>query len=448
MAIAISMTSLLREYQFYTIQYCFPSSDMNQHRWTCLSTLILTAVLAPIAHVQAKVPSPVQAGDNYSPLPQSLPTITPLTVSEIETDAVLPVANQVVPQVSKLPTIASLADRNQHQIATVIPLRNRHLYHAAIPLATSIFNPKSQATKPIVSTQNPLSNSINLAVAPVAAILPMPQLTGATNPAAFTSFVSQTATTPILVVHSDRARPTIITNSTTAQAEIDRLPQPQDTLAATAIDTSTPRPEIIPVPQVAPIFTGANNRLDTPSFEAGLPVFIFDNERPQQIVATVIAQVGNDIVAPEPSIAIPVERPKQQNIPARRSIPAALAQPVEIESANIEQPAKALQPALDRIVATHTGQASWYGSEAGSKTANGERYNPRGLTAAHRTLPFGTKVRVTSLKTGKAVVVRINDRGPFHHRRMIDVSAGAAEAIGLKNTGIGAVRIDILALGE
>ncbi|WP_373545480.1 septal ring lytic transglycosylase RlpA family protein [Chamaesiphon sp.] len=418
---------------------------MNQHRWTCLSTLILTAVLAPIAQVQAKVPSSVEAGDNYSPSPQSLPTITPLTVSEIETDAVLQVANQVVPQVSKLPTIASLADRHQQrQKATLIPLRNRHLDRAATPISTSIFNPKSQATRPIVSTQNPLGNSINSAAAPVAAVMPQP--TGAANPA-FTSFISQTATTPILVVHSDRARPTIITNSTTAQAEIDRLPQPQQTLAATAIDTSTPRSEIIPVPQVAPIFTGANNRSDPPSFEAGLPVFIFDNERPQQIVATVIAQIDNDIVAPEPSIAIPVERPKRQNIPARRSIPAALAQPIETESAKIEQPDK-VQPALDKIVATHTGQASWYGSEAGSKTANGERYNPRGLTAAHRTLPFGTKVRVTSIITGKAVVVRINDRGPFHRRRMIDVSAGAAEAIGLKNTGIGAVRIDILALGE
>ena len=426
---------------------------MNQHRWICLTTSILTAVLAPIAHVQAKAPSPVKAGDNYSPSPQSLPTITPLRVTEIETDAVLPVANQVVPQVSKLPTIASLANRPQqqslnqhHQNARVIPLRNRYPDRVAIPIATSSFNPKSQVTKQIVSIQNPLVNSINSAGAPVAAVVPMPQPTRANNPA-FTSFASQTATTPILVVHRDRARPTIITNSTTAQAEIDRLPQPQDTRAATAIDTSTPQPAIIPVPQVAPIVTSANNRSDTPSFEAGLPVFIFANERPQQIVATVIAQIGNDIVAPEPSIAIPVERPKQQNIPAQRSIPTSLAQPVETD-ASIEQPAKAIQPALNKIVATRTGQASWYGSEAGSQTANGERYNPRGLTAAHRTLPFGTKVRVTSIKTGKAVVVRINDRGPFHRRRMIDVSAGAAEAIGLKNTGIGEVRIDILARGE
>ena len=70
------------------------------------------------------------------------------------------------------------------------------------------------------------------------------------------------------------------------------------------------------------------------------------------------------------------------------------------------------------------------------------------MTAAHRTLPFGTKVRVTSIRTGKAVVVRINDRGPFHGRRMIDVSAGAAQAIGLKRDGVGAVRMEVLALGQ
>ncbi len=91
---------------------------------------------------------------------------------------------------------------------------------------------------------------------------------------------------------------------------------------------------------------------------------------------------------------------------------------------------------------SQTGKASWY--KMGTKTANGERFNPDGLTAAHRTLPFGTKVRVKNLRNGKSVVVRINDRGPFHKSRIIDVSRGAAKKIGLTTQGITRVSIQVL----
>jgi rare lipoprotein A len=74
--------------------------------------------------------------------------------------------------------------------------------------------------------------------------------------------------------------------------------------------------------------------------------------------------------------------------------------------------------------------------------------NPKALTAAHRTLPFGTRVRVTNLKNGRSVTVRINDRGPFIRRRIIDISEGAAEVIGIKSTGIGNVRLEILAAAK
>ena len=79
-----------------------------------------------------------------------------------------------------------------------------------------------------------------------------------------------------------------------------------------------------------------------------------------------------------------------------------------------------------------SGAASWYGPGFhGKKTANGERFNTHDLTAAHKTLPFGTKVRVTNEQTGKSVVVRINDRGPYAHGRVIDLSKAAAEAVGI-----------------
>lgn len=82
--------------------------------------------------------------------------------------------------------------------------------------------------------------------------------------------------------------------------------------------------------------------------------------------------------------------------------------------------------------AAQSGTASWYGS--GHRTANGEHFNPNGLTAAHRTLPFGTRVRVENRQTGRSVVVRINDRGPFVHGRIIDLSRGSARALGMRGT--------------
>jgi len=94
-------------------------------------------------------------------------------------------------------------------------------------------------------------------------------------------------------------------------------------------------------------------------------------------------------------------------------------------------------------IAGEVGYASFY--KDGRRTANGEKFIPGGMTAAHRSLPFGTKVRITNLRTQKSVVVRINDRGPFAKRRMIDLSLGAASAIGLVRQGIAKVEMVILA---
>ena len=86
------------------------------------------------------------------------------------------------------------------------------------------------------------------------------------------------------------------------------------------------------------------------------------------------------------------------------------------------------------------GVASFYSGRA----ATGERVGSNVLTAAHRTLPFGTKVRVTNLKNGQSVTVRINDRGPFVHNRSIDLSDGAAGVIGMKGAGVAPVRMEVI----
>lgn len=88
------------------------------------------------------------------------------------------------------------------------------------------------------------------------------------------------------------------------------------------------------------------------------------------------------------------------------------------------------------------GYASWYGSESGNRTANGERFRPGWATAAHTTLPLPSYVEVTALDTGRRILVRINDRGPFAgSSRIIDLSRGAAEQLGLRAVGKAAVRV-------
>lgn len=90
-----------------------------------------------------------------------------------------------------------------------------------------------------------------------------------------------------------------------------------------------------------------------------------------------------------------------------------------------------------------TGNASWYGPRFyGRKTASGEVFTKTQLTAAHRTLPFGTKLRVTNQTTGKSVIVKVNDRGPFHKNRIIDLSHAAASKLGMISDGVCKVTIE------
>lgn len=94
---------------------------------------------------------------------------------------------------------------------------------------------------------------------------------------------------------------------------------------------------------------------------------------------------------------------------------------------------------------TFRGYASYYADKFhGRKTSSGEVFDMNGFTAAHRTLPFGTKVKVTNIKNGKSVVVKINDRGPFKEERIIDLSKAAAESIDMVNDGIAEVEIEVI----
>jgi rare lipoprotein A len=96
----------------------------------------------------------------------------------------------------------------------------------------------------------------------------------------------------------------------------------------------------------------------------------------------------------------------------------------------------------EALASSQCGKASWY--KMGTRTASGERMDPGALAAAHRTLPFGTKVKVENLANGRSVVVRINDRGPFAGGRIIDVTQGAAQQLGMIRAGIARVKVTVV----
>jgi len=125
---------------------------------------------------------------------------------------------------------------------------------------------------------------------------------------------------------------------------------------------------------------------------------------------------------------------------ARRSLLAALAATAFVARA----PALARSPTFDGV-GRQRGKVSWYGRRfAARRTASGEPFDPDALTMAHRALPFGTLVRVTNLHNRRAVVVRVNDRGPHIGNRIADVSLGAARALGMVRSGVVEARLELL----
>jgi len=142
------------------------------------------------------------------------------------------------------------------------------------------------------------------------------------------------------------------------------------------------------------------------------------------------SQTGNPSNDKPPTHTLPREIPPIAKIPS----------PPETEQA---------PPATSQPTMMETGVASWYGPKFhGKLTASGEVFNQEKFTAAHQTLPWGSRVKVTNLANGKSVDVRINDRGPFGKGRIIDVSRAAARALGMVGRGITTVRVEWLSDSE
>jgi rare lipoprotein A len=112
-------------------------------------------------------------------------------------------------------------------------------------------------------------------------------------------------------------------------------------------------------------------------------------------------------------------------------------------------PPPAIEPTPEQPFFSQEGTASWYGgAHHGRKTANGERFNMNGMTAAHKSLKMGTVLRVTNLENGRTTTVRVNDRGPYVNGRIIDLSAAAARDLGMKQDGIARVKLEAFAADQ
>ena len=120
-----------------------------------------------------------------------------------------------------------------------------------------------------------------------------------------------------------------------------------------------------------------------------------------------------------------------------RDVPVKIGPPYKVRGTTY---VPAADPGYDML-----GYASWYGSESGNRTANGERFRAKGISGAHVTLPLPSYVEVTALDTGRTILLRINDRGPFSGKgRVIDLSRGAAEQLGMRHQGHVAVRVRLV----
>jgi rare lipoprotein A len=211
----------------------------------------------------------------------------------------------------------------------------------------------------------------------------------------------------------------------TLDRAVSSLDEPATAITSEVVD---PLVEALPVPTVAPLpvlSNAAPTSLDLEPEAATLAAKDSAQKAPEKNVRPMVIPVAQPIVA--------------KPLPTAASQAAPTSLDLETEVANPDKP---------QVLSTQTGEASWYGPEGGPLTATGERYNPQGLSAAHRTLPFGSKVQVTNLRNNQSVIVRINDRGPFTGGRIIDLSAAAAAEVGIKQSGVGKVRIEVLSYGD
>ena len=153
----------------------------------------------------------------------------------------------------------------------------------------------------------------------------------------------------------------------------------------------------------------------------------------------IFALASLSLLSSTPGMAVIPQDGPESDVAVEQPVTSPVIAPTQ---ETVAAPAVEVEPALEHVA---DGEASYYGHElAGNRTASGERFNPGALTAAHRTLPLGTRLKVTNKANGKSVIVRINDRGPFIKKRLIDVSLAAARKINMVSAGKAMVKLEML----
>ena len=159
-------------------------------------------------------------------------------------------------------------------------------------------------------------------------------------------------------------------------------------------------------------------------------------------------QTADALASQQPSLLADPAEASQAYEPESSDLAIREVQPIQVQDQQPGNPLVPSQPIASsnlQVRSISTGQASWYGPGFyGGRTANGDVLRRGDFTAAHRSLPFGTKVRVTNLWNGRTAVVRINDRGPFVGHRVIDLGPGAATHLGVVASGVASVRLEVL----
>ncbi len=227
---------------------------------------------------------------------------------------------------------------------------------------------------------------------------------------------------------------TFVQNSDAAQV------QPVNS-GAVKVATASNYTENNPVWQATAVAAQLNqlsqNRLDADTIKVR-----WDSDRQQYIIQA----NQQELIALNSSIILPdsTKDPATDALQATNRLRRQLGNAAPLKQIEgLPQPSTPV--ARNPVRALIQGLASWYGPGFhGAQTASGEYFNQNDLTAAHRSLPFGTKVRVTNVHNGRSVVVRINDRGPFTGGRVIDLSAAAAQAIGMISSGVASVQVEVL----
>lgn len=185
------------------------------------------------------------------------------------------------------------------------------------------------------------------------------------------------------------------------------------------------------------------NQLYRDSFDADALTAAWDGDRQRYEIRAgneELVEIDNSTILPDST-----QNPAEDTLQATNRLRRQISNAPPLNQISGDPRAQARRVSLGAVQTALTGLASWYGPGFnGNRSASGEVFNQEALTAAHPSLPFGTQVRVTNLDTGLSVVVRINDRGPYAHGRVIDLSAGAARVIGLMSSGVAPVNLQVM----